>query len=200
LAPERRSDEQLLDAFVTGERSAFEELVRRHEDRLFGLALRMTGNRADALDATQDAFVAAFRRAPSFRGDAAFGTWLYRIAINATQDLLRKRGRDVVSETEETEAPVRSAVERVEDAVVARVDVARALAALPEEYREAVVMHDLGGVPYEEIAQLTGTPMGTVKSRISRGRRQLAGLLEHRDAGEPSNRATRGPTPGGAIS
>jgi RNA polymerase sigma-70 factor (ECF subfamily) len=200
LAPEGRSDAQLLDAFVAGERSAFEELVRRHEDRLFGLALRMTGNRADALDATQDAFVAAFRRAPSFRGDAAFGTWLYRIAINATQDLLRKRGRDVVSETEEAEAPVRSAVERVEDAVVARVDVARALAALPEEYREAVVMHDLGGVPYEEIAQLTGAPMGTVKSRISRGRRQLAGLLEHRDAVEPSNKATRDTTPGGAIS
>jgi RNA polymerase sigma-70 factor (ECF subfamily) len=200
LAPEVRSDEQLLEAFVSGERAAFEELVRRHEDRLFGLALRMTGNRTDALDATQDAFVAAFRRARSFRGDAAFGTWLYRIAINATQDVLRKRGRVVLSATEESEAPAAAGTDRVEDAVVARLDIARALAALPEEYREAVVMHDLGGVPYEEIAQLTGVPMGTVKSRISRGRRQLAGLLEHRDAPEPSKKTSTDTTPGGALS
>ena len=199
MAPEPRSDEELVGAFVAGERSAFEELVRRHEDRLFGLALRMTGNRTDALDATQDAFVAAFRRAHSFRGEAAFGTWIYRIAINASQDLLRKRSRDVVSETEETEAHAGGA-ERVEDAVVARLDVARALAALPEEYREAVVMHDLGGVPYDEISQLTGAPMGTVKSRISRGRRQLAELLEHREVRQTSNQTTRDTTPGGAPS
>jgi RNA polymerase sigma-70 factor (ECF subfamily) len=199
LAPEARSDEALLSAFVGGERSAFEELVRRHEDRLFGLALRMTGNRSDALDATQDAFVAAFRRAASFRGDAAFGTWLYRIAINASQDLLRKRSRDVVTDTEDTDLPARGSDERVEDAVAARVDLARALAALPEEYREAVVMHDLGGVPYEEIAQLTGTPMGTVKSRISRGRRRLAELLEHRAARQPSNPTSNDTTPGGAL-
>jgi RNA polymerase sigma-70 factor (ECF subfamily) len=200
LAPEARSDEQLIEAFVAGERPAFEEIVRRHEDRLFGLALRMTGNRTDALDATQDAFVAAFRRAHSFRGDSAFGTWLYRVAINVTQDLLRKRSRDVVSETEVEEHAATGSVERVEDAAVARLDVARALAALPEEYREAVVMHDLGGVPYDEIARLTQTPMGTVKSRISRGRRQLAGLLEHREAPEPSNRKTPDTTPGGALS
>jgi RNA polymerase sigma-70 factor (ECF subfamily) len=94
---------------------------------------------------------------------------------------------------------VASAAERVEESVVARIDIARALAALPEEYREAVVMHDLGGVPYEEIARLTGTPMGTVKSRISRGRRQLAGLLEHREVSRPSKNTTD-TTPGGALS
>lgn len=200
MAPEHRSDESLVSAFVAGERSAFDELVRRHEDRLFGLALRMTGNRTDALDATQDAFVAAFRRAASFRGDAAFGTWLYRIAINSSQDLLRKRGRNLVAEADEAESPERSADERVEDSVVARLDVARALAALPDEYREAVVMHDLGGVPYEEIAYLTGAPMGTVKSRISRGRRQLAQLLEHPGAEMSSNQQNPEPTTGGALS
>jgi RNA polymerase sigma-70 factor (ECF subfamily) len=200
LAAEARSDEKLLEAFLAGERAAFEELVRRHEDRLFGLALRMTGNRSDALDATQDAFVAAFRRAPSFRGDAAFGTWLYRVAVNVTQDLLRKRSRDVVSEMEGEEHAATGPAERVEDAAVARIDVARALAELPEEYREAVVMHDLGGVPYDEIARITQTPMGTVKSRISRGRRQLAGLLEHRDVPEPSNQKAPDTTPGGALS
>lgn len=199
MAREPRSDEQLLDAFLGGESGAFEELVRRHEDRLFGLALRMTGNRSDALDATQDAFVAAFRRAGSFRGDAAFGTWLYRIAINAAQDLLRRRSREAVADTPDAETVESGGGERVEDAVAVRLDLARALAALPDEYREAVVMHDLGGVPYEEIAQLTGAPMGTVKSRISRGRRQLAGLLEHRDPRAPSNQTTD-PTPGGALS
>ena len=200
MAPEQRSDESLVEAFVAGERSAFDELIRRHEDRLFALALRMTGNRTDALDATQEAFVAAFRRADSFRGDAAFGTWLYRIAINATQDLLRKRGRNPVAEAEESESPERSEVERVEDSVVARVDLARALAALPHEYREAVVMHDLGGVPYEEIAQFTGAPMGTVKSRISRGRRQLAQLLEHPGGATASKEQSPETTTGGALS
>jgi RNA polymerase sigma-70 factor (ECF subfamily) len=199
LAPDLRSDDELLRAFLSGERSAFEDLVRRHEDRLFNMALRMTGNRADALDATQDAFVAAFRRARSFRGDAAFGTWLYRIAINATQDLLRKRAREMPAEEDETSPVVRDASVRVEESAVARLDLARALAELPEEYREAVVMHDLGGVPYEEIAQITGAPMGTVKSRISRGRRHLADLLEHRDLGGPSNEKNRDSTPGGAL-
>lgn len=198
MVPEDRTDEQLVASFIAGDRSAFGELVKRHEDRLFGVALRMTGNRADALDATQDAFVAAFRRADSFRGDAAFGTWLYRIAINAAQDLLRRRGRDAPVEDEEPDVPGHSG-ERVEEMAVARLDIARALAALPPEYREAVVMHDLGGVPYEEIAQLTGAPMGTVKSRISRGRRQLAELLEHRDPPGPSNQTTRDKSPGGAL-
>lgn len=201
MVPEERTDEQLLATFIDGDQGAFAELVKRHEDRLFSLALRMTGNRADALDATQDAFVAAFRRARSFRGDAAFGTWIYRIAINASQDLLRRRERDaVVDDEEDREVRGTGSSDRVEEAAVARLDVARALAALAPEYREAVVMHDLGGVPYEEIAQLTGAPMGTVKSRISRGRRQLAELLEHRAPRSPSNQATLDNPPGGAPS
>jgi RNA polymerase sigma-70 factor (ECF subfamily) len=199
LAPDARADERLLSDFLAGDRRAFDELVARHEDRLFALALRMTGNRADALDATQDAFVAAFRRAGSFRGDAAFGTWLYRIGINAAQDLLRKRGREHAEPLDEPSGSQPEAPDRVDETIVARVDVGRALASLPEEYREAVVMHDLGGVPYEEIAQLTGAPMGTVKSRISRGRRRLAELLEHPAPPTPSKRRDPESTPGGAV-
>lgn len=200
MDPDTRPDERLVSDFLGGDDSAFGKLVARHEDRLFSLALRMTGNRSDALDATQDAFVAAFRRAGSFRGDAAFGTWLYRITINACQDLLRKRGRDLVEDLEQEESPRIASGERVEDTVIARVDLARALAALPEEYREAVVMHDLGGVPYDEISTLTGTPMGTVKSRISRGRRRLTELLEHRGAVGPSNEQDPETNmPGGAV-
>jgi RNA polymerase sigma-70 factor, ECF subfamily len=173
------SDEALLEVFLRGQEPAFTELVRRHEDRIFALALKMTGNRADALDATQDTFIQAFRQAAKFRGESAFGTWLYRIGINACKDLLRKRKRlpdpdDELAESESTMDPGPGP----EDAVVARLDVKAALGALNEDYREAVALHDLGGVPYEEIAVITSVSIGTVKSRISRGRKRLAELLE----------------------
>lgn len=168
-------DEELLRRAAAGDQGAFSNLVRRHEDRVFGIAIRMTGDRADALDAAQDTFVAVFRQAETFRGDAAFTTWLYRVAVNATRDLLRKRRRlpEPAAELPEREAPGTSA----EEAVNLRLDLAEALAKLPDEYREAVLLHDLGAVPYEEIAKITGAALGTVKSRISRGRRRLAALL-----------------------
>lgn len=177
-----RSDEELLEAFIAGDDSAFESLTRRHEDRIFALAFRMTGNRADALDATQDAFIAAFRNARSFKGAAAFSTWLYRIGINTCTDLLRRRKRLVP--TEEIE-PVGNPT-RVEETVSLRLDLARALEQLTPDHREAVLMHDLGGLPYEDIAALTGVQLGTVKSRISRGRKHLAELLEQHAPRRPS--------------
>lgn len=170
------TDEQLLDDFLGGNQGAFDELMRRHEGRIFALAFRMTGSRADALDATQDTFVAAFRQAHAFRKDAAFGTWLFRIGINACKDFLRKRNRHPWEGPEQLEH--KAAPGDVERTASLRIDVVRALQSLPEEYREAVCMHDLGGIPYDEIARLSETPIGTVKSRISRGRRRLAELLE----------------------
>jgi RNA polymerase sigma-70 factor (ECF subfamily) len=181
------SDEQLLRQAAGGDQGSFSALVRRHEDRVFGIAIRITGDRADALDATQDTFVAVFRQAGSFRGDAAFTTWLYRVAVNACRDLLRKRRR--LPEPSE-ELPERSSPGiGVEDAVNLRLDLAQALAQLPEDYREAVLMHDLGAIPYEEIARITGAALGTVKSRISRGRRRLAELLEQPGRAETSKDA-----------
>ena len=178
MAVETRTDEELLRSFLDGNQTSFAELMRRHEDRIFALAVRMTGQRSDALDATQEAFVAAFRQADKFRFDAAFGTWLYRIAINACHDLLRKRKRWAGEEGTETDQ-IDVVGSRFDESVAARLDLTRALSSLPPEYREAVVMHDLGGVAYDEIARLTEVPVGTVKSRISRGRRQLAQLMEH---------------------
>lgn len=172
-----RSDETLLRASADGDDRAFEELMRRHEDRIFALAVRMCGDRGEALDATQESFIRAFRQAPKFRGDSAFGTWLYRIAVNCCNDLLRKRARLPLPE-EELPEPAAGTSTSFEDRVAARLDVREALAQLNEDYREAVAMFDLGGIPYEEIARLTGVSVGTVKSRISRGRRQLADLLE----------------------
>lgn len=178
MDPEVR-DEELLERHLAGDRRAFDELIRRHEDRIFALALKMTGQRADALDAAQEAFIAAFRRAGSFRGDAAFSTWLYRIAINTCTDLLRRRARSPVADGEPGEQP-RQDRPGLDDLVGLRLELEQALAALSPEYREAVCLFDLGGVPYEEIARITGVSLGTVKSRISRGRRRLAELLgEH---------------------
>lgn len=183
-------DGELLRRALEGDDRAFSTLLARHEDRIFSLALRMTGSRADALDATQDTFVLAFRRADSFRGEAAFSTWLYRIAINSCKDLLRKKAREPALASAE-EAPDRpDPGPGVDETVALRMDVAQALAELSEDYREAVVMHDIGGVPYEDIAAATGVAIGTVKSRISRGRQQLAKLLEHRQGPEPSKEQT----------
>ena len=171
-----------MTAFLHGDGKSFDALVARHEDRLFSMAYRMTGNRSDALDAVQDAFLAAFRNAASFKGTAAFSTWLYRIGMNACTDLLRKRKRSVpVAEVEVEASPG-----RIESDVSLRLDLIHALEALTPEHREAVVMHDLGGYPYEEIAALTGVQLGTVKSRISRGRRRLAELLEQPEGPQAS--------------
>lgn len=181
-------DEELLHRFLAGSERAFNDLVRRHEDRIFGLAVRMLGDRSEALDATQEAFISAFRQAKSFRGDSSFGTWLYRIAINSCKDHLRKRSR--WGDPTEDAGVDRAAPGDIEESVTTRMEVSEALAQLPEEFREAVVMHDLGGVPYEEIARTTRTNIGTVKSRISRGRKRLAELMEHPGPRETSKDLT----------
>lgn len=185
--PEETSDEELLEGWLRGREEAFAELVRRHEDRIFSLTLKMTGSRADALDATQDAFLTVARRASSFRGESSFGTWLFRIAINASHDVLRKRKGWETLEADPVEAgAVSTSTGGFDEEIAVKVDLARALAALPPTYREAVVMYDLGDLSYDAIARLTGVGIGTVKSRISRGRRRLAELLEQPPPPGPS--------------
>lgn len=186
---EELPDEALLREYLKGAQSAYRILMRRHEERIFALAMRMTGDRSDALEATQDTFVAAFRQADKFRGEASFGTWLYRIGINASRDLLRKKRRLPEPVADPSEVVDRADHRRIEDTVVDRVDLARALHNLPEEYRQAVVLHDLGGVPYDEIAAIAEVPIGTVKSRISRGRRRLAEAMEQGSGHKASKRA-----------
>jgi RNA polymerase sigma-70 factor (ECF subfamily) len=188
--PRQQSDHDLLDAFLGGDNDAFNGLMERHEDRIFGLCLKMLHNRSDALEASQEIFITAFRRASSFRGDSAFGTWLYRIGINHCKDMLRKR-KDLLLETDQLEIERVDPRQRgIDEATALRLDLSKALAGLPDDYREAVVMHDLGGVPYEEIAAITEVPVGTVKSRISRGRRQLVRLMEHEEGMDTSKDQT----------
>ncbi|MEA2508862.1 MAG: polymerase sigma-70 factor, subfamily [Actinomycetota bacterium] len=172
------SDEDLVRRFTAGEEAAFSELMRRHEDKVFAMAYRITGDRTEALDATQEAFISLFRRAASFRGESAFSTWLYRIGMNSAYDAVRRRRPTLEARPDIDHELGASETSTMEEVAGIRSDIAGALALLPLEYREAVVMHDLGDIPYEEIATLTKVSLGTVKSRISRGRRRLAELLE----------------------
>jgi RNA polymerase sigma-70 factor (ECF subfamily) len=169
---EQRTDRDLVAQHCAGDREAFGELFRRHRDRMWAVALRTTGNRELASDCLQEAFLAAFRRADSYRGDAAVTTWLHRIVVNACLDRLR-RERPVVP------LPVREMADR-HDAptqVDTRIDVHEALARLPEAQRIALVLVDMHGLPVAEAAAVLEVPEGTVKSRCARGRAALATLL-----------------------
>jgi RNA polymerase sigma-70 factor, ECF subfamily len=172
------SDLELLTRCREGDQDAFTRLMKRHEQQVFAIAFRTLGDRNDAADAVQDTFVNVYRRAQSFRGDSAFSTWLYRIAINASKDVLRRKLRAPLPQEQDEAHEVAADGPEIADRVAAHSDLAAALAKLPDDYREAVVMFDIGGIPYEEIATITGAALGTVKSRISRGRRRLAELME----------------------
>jgi RNA polymerase sigma-70 factor (ECF subfamily) len=203
-------DRSLLAAHVAGDPQAFGVLFGRHRDRLWAVALRTTGDPEEAADALQDGMVSAFRRAGSYRGDAAVTTWLHRIVVNACLDRLRRRkvrladtlpedleyaGRDGSSPG----APGRSGSDQPTDpadlvlAEEQRTAVLAALDTLPPDQKAALVLVDMQGYPVEEAAQILECPAGTVKSRCSRGRARLAPLLSElrvTPAGNP------GPRPG----
>ena len=179
-------DAELLHRHVAGDSEAFGELVRRHRDRLWAVALRTLGNPDDAADAVQDALINAFRRASSFRGDSAVTTWLHRIVVNACLDRTRKAAsRPSVAWAEEFDPP--SADSDPGTRAATRLDVEAALATLPEEQRVAVVLVDMEGYPVAEVAQLLGCPVGTVKSRCARARARLLPLLAQRPPGAASS-------------
>ena len=176
-------DRDLVTAAQAGDRQALDALLRRHSDRLFALARRLTGNDADAADALQEALIAIVRGLPRYDGRAAFGTWAYRVATNACLDELRRRGRRPTLDDGTLLAGRAAAGSDVGDVVGARLDVDAALATLPVEFRTAVVLRDLSGLDYAEIGEILGIPPGTVRSRIARGRAQLANVLGNPDGG-----------------
>lgn len=193
-----RTDHELLSAHRTGDPEAFGELFARHRDRLWAIALRTTGNPEDAADALQDAIVSAFRRADSFRGEAAVTTWLHRIVVNAGLDRLR---RNKVRRTEPLPPHLDTATEAVADDPARSAElgerrsvVLQALARISADQRAALVLVDMQGHPVEEAAAMLDCPVGTVKSRCARGRARLAELLRGTSAdpcasdlqGEPS--------------
>ncbi len=138
---------------------------------------RLAGNEADALDATQEALINISRRLDRFDGRSAFSTWAYRVATNACLDELRRRGRRPTPGLPEQE-PAETGAPAVDAGVAGRLDIEAALAELPPEFRAPVVLRDQLGMDYAEISEVLSIPPGTVRSRIARGRRRLAELLE----------------------
>jgi RNA polymerase sigma factor (sigma-70 family) len=179
-------DAALLRAHVAGDGDAFGELVRRHRDRLWAVALRTLGDREEAADAVQDALLSAYRAADRFRGDSAVTTWLHRIVVNASLDRLRRRqARPTVPLPDYEIAGTaaggfggRPAVAPVHDSDTA-LTVQAALAKLPADQRVPLVLLDVQGYSVAEIAGMLGIAEGTVKSRCARGRARLAVLLGH---------------------
>jgi RNA polymerase sigma-70 factor (ECF subfamily) len=177
------TDAELMSQHVAGDPDAFAELVRRHRDRLWAIALRTLADPEEAADALQDALLSAFRRAESFRGDAAVTTWLHRIVVNACLDRARRRAvrsADALPDepdrllalAEPTAADPAESLER-------RTAVLAALRSLGPDQRAAIVLVDMEGYSVDEAAAILDCPAGTVKSRCSRGRAVLAPLLAH---------------------
>jgi RNA polymerase sigma-70 factor (ECF subfamily) len=174
-----RSDADLLRAHAAGDAVAFEELVRRHRDRLWAVALRTMRDREEAADALQDALISAYKAAGSFRGDSAVTTWLHRIVVNACLDRMRRRQtRATVPLPEEGPHEPADSRDRVAERDT-RMVVEEALRQLPPEQRAAIVLVDVEGWSVAETATMLGVPEGTVKSRCARGRARLAVLLGH---------------------
>ncbi len=173
-------DEDLVRRYLDGDVQAFGTLVERHERRVYNLALRMTGREEDARDATQDAFLSALRKLKSFRGEAAFTTWMHRVTVNACYDLLRKRQRaPLLHERDDDDRPPRPEPASPDhaEAVDLSIDVRRALLEVPEDFRAVLILCDVQDLPYDEAAAALGVPVGTVKSRLHRGRVALARAL-----------------------
>ncbi|MFL5799274.1 MAG: RNA polymerase sigma factor [Actinomycetota bacterium] len=198
---EDRTDADLIDRHLHGDPAAFSSLVRRHERRVYNLCYRMLGKEEDARDAAQDAFLTALRKLSSFRGEALFTTWLHRVTVNACYDALRRKRREPVLEPtrdEDEPEPAGPTSPDHADSAVAAVDVQRALVQVPQEFRAVLILHDVQDLPYDDIAEALGIPVGTVKSRLHRGRVALAELLgePERGRGGPGRAVPLAPTSG----
>ncbi|MEU3763358.1 MULTISPECIES: RNA polymerase sigma factor SigM [Streptomyces] len=178
------SDQDLLARHVEGDADAFGEIVRRHRDRLWAVALRTLGDREEAADAVQDALISAYRAAHTFRGQSAVTTWLHRITVNACLDRARKAASRKTAPVDDTERleqllePHESASAPAERNDLHR-QLIEAMGTLPPDQRAALVLVDMQGYPVAEAARVLDVPTGTVKSRCARGRARLLPLLTH---------------------
>lgn len=184
MTPDGPADERaLVDAARAGDRTAMDALLRAHQPMVHAICRRLTGNDADALDATQEALIAIVRGLPRFDGRARLSTWCYRVATNACLDELRRRTRRPLvglpddDRGDGPDRPTASTERPVADQVADRLAIDHALSQLPPEFAAPVVLRDLCQLDYAEIAAVLEIPAGTVRSRISRGRAQLADLL-----------------------
>lgn len=183
-----RDEIKLADRAAKGDKKAFEELVRANQTNVYNLALKLMKNTEDASDAAQESFLKAYLKLSTFRGDSKFSVWLYRLTYNTCLDMIRKRHQDnVISlnpETEdgkETEIEIRDDSPGPEELYEQRETqsiIRREMARLPEEQYRILVMREISGMSYSEIADTLGITEGTVKSRIFRARSKLSELLQ----------------------
>lgn len=185
---DREIDQQLVERAQRGEKRAFDLLVAKYQRRLARLLSRFIRDGADIEDVTQEAFVKAYRALPSFRGESAFYTWLYRIGINTAKNFLSSAGRRPVvnSEFEDEDGESFDLASQVPDMNTPETElmnkeivttVNSAVQALPEELRTAISLREMDGLSYEEIARVMNCPIGTVRSRIFRAREAIAAEL-----------------------
>ena len=198
------SDAELLAAHVAGDPDAFAELVRRHQDRLWAVALRTLGDREEAADALQDALLSAFRNASGYRGDAAVTTWLHRVVVNACLDRMRRRAVRPAASTGGEEAldalALGHAVPDPSAASDTALDVQAALRTLPADQQAALVLVDMLGYPVADAAEVLGISQGTVKSRCARARAKLLPQLAHLRRAAGQTGPARNQTAAGNVS
>jgi RNA polymerase sigma-70 factor (ECF subfamily) len=183
-----RSDSELVAAAQQGDTAALDLLLRTHFDRVFAVCRRITGNPHDAADASQNALIAIVRALPNFDGRSSFATWAYRIASNASLDELRRRGRRpllAVGDDDETPEPADTSSWKFDEQLVDRDAIDAAIRDLPDDFRIPLVLRDIVDLEYAEIADQLGIPLGTVKSRIARGRAALMSKLSGNQPTDP---------------
>lgn len=183
----REREAAIINAVLGGDVNAYEILVKEYEKNVYNLALRMTGNSEDAYDMSQEAFIKAYNSLSSFRGDSKFSVWLYRIVSNVCLDFLRSRNRRATvslsmenDEGEEVELDIadeNSSPQALLDRSLTRDAVRRGLQALPPDHREILLLREIQGLSYDEIAETLDLEVGTVKSRIFRARKKLCAFL-----------------------
>ena len=177
------SEKALVQQAKAGDRNAFAALVSAYESKVYNLALRYLGNREDAMDASQEVFLRVFRFLPGFQEESGFSTWIYRIGVNVCKDMLAKQSKrneqsiEVEDEDDERRTidivDCRYAPEQILENAELRTMLSKAIASLPEQQREVIVLRDIQGLSYEEIAGVLSLESGTVKSRLSRARENL---------------------------
>lgn len=187
MAEEQASDQSLVQRVQQGDRRAFDVLVLRYQQRIVKLIMRYVHDPVEAQDVAQEAFIKAYRALPTFRGDSAFYTWLHRIAINTAKNhlvSLKRRPVDYsldLQDPENYEANARLRDEDSPEGLVMQQElqqvVAQAIASLPEELRTAIMLREIDGLSYEEIASTMECPIGTVRSRIFRAREAIDGSI-----------------------
>jgi RNA polymerase sigma-70 factor (ECF subfamily) len=180
------TDAELIKRVLAGDKDSFAELVRRHHTKTISLCLSLLGNNAEAEDAAQDAFLKAYKALSSFTGEAQFTTWLYQITYHHCLDVLRKRTREklqswdaLVEESGEQIQDLLSSPENMEQSLETKDLVRRVLKALPEDYRNILIIREINGLTYEEISAVLRISMDAVKGRLKRARADLEEKVRH---------------------